>query len=105
MAEICRLKPSSDSSVVANQNLIVDLFGCGCPTIDADGNTVTPVFNANDFTVCFWLFVSITVAVISAFASKRILKGKILPRIVYVAAICLVSLFLSYNLCRSMMWS
>ena len=30
-----------------NSNLLVDIFGCGCPTVDEFGNIIHPDFNTN----------------------------------------------------------
>jgi len=88
-----------------NQQFIVEWFGCGCPTVDEFGNINENNFNANDFTALFWLFISICVTVISVFLSKRILKGKIWFRILYIVSILLISLIITYQFCQIMMWN
>lgn len=87
-----------------NQNLIVEWLGCGCPKIDVNGNIINSYFNANDFTLLFWLFISICSTILSIFLSKKLLKTKILIRIIYVIVIFIISLTLSYLLFRLMMW-
>lgn len=87
-----------------NQQYIVKWLGCGCPTVDVNGNTLVSDFNANDFTSLFWLIVSISATVISIFLSKRIPKEKIWLRAVYIVSIFVVSNVISYFLCQQMMW-
>ncbi len=89
----------------ANQNFIVEWFGCGCPKVDELGNIVHPDFNANDFTALFWTFISICATVISFFLSKRIPKEKKWIRIAYIAGILLISLLISAKFCQMMMWN
>jgi hypothetical protein len=88
-----------------NSNLIVDIFGCGCPKIDTNGEIIYPYFNANDFTALFWLLISLCVGVISTVLSvKSIPRDKLWLRIIYVIIMFALSLFISYNLYQSMMW-
>ncbi len=88
----------------ANQQLIVEWFGCGCPVVDEAGNMVENNFNANDFTALFWLFISICATVISVLLSKRIPKEKIWFRVLYIVGMFLVSLLIAYQFCQMMMW-
>jgi len=62
-------------------------------------------FSANDFTALFWLFISICVTVISSFLSKRIPKEKMRFRVLYIAGMLLISLFITYYFCQMMMWN
>lgn len=88
----------------ANQQFIVEWFGCGCPVVDEAGNMVENKFNANDFTALFWSFISICATAISVLLSKRIPKEKIWLRIIYIAGMFLVSLLIAYQFCQIMMW-
>lgn len=88
----------------ANQELIVDWLGCGCPQIDESGNLIENNFNANDFTRLFWSVITIIAAVISVFLSKRIPKEMLWLRILYVTAVIAVSLGISSMFYQSMMW-
>ena len=88
-----------------NQHFIVEWLGCGCPVTDEAGNMVENNFSANDFTALFWLFISICVTVISAFLSKRIPKEKMRFRVLYIAGMLLISLFITYYFCQMMMWN
>ena len=87
---------------LVKQWLIVDWLGCGCPKLDEFGNVITPDFNANDFTTLFWLFITICATVISVFLSKRIPRDKKLLKVLYVAGIFVISLFISYQFCQIM---
>jgi len=89
----------------ANRHFIVDWLGCGCPVIDEAGNMAESYFNANDFTALFWLFISICVATISAFLSKRILCGKKWLKVLYTITMLLVSLLISFQFYLMMMWT
>jgi hypothetical protein len=89
-----------------NSNLLVDIFGCGCPKVDEFGNIIHPDFNANDFTALFWLSISLCVGVISTVLSiKMIPKNKLWFRILYVIIMLVLSLFITYNLYLAMMWN
>lgn len=88
----------------ANQELIVDWLGCGCPQIDESGNMIENNFNANDFTRLFWSVITIIATVISVFLSKRIPKEMLWLRILYVTAVIVVSLGISSMFYQSMMW-
>ncbi len=89
-----------------NGNVIVDWLGCGCPKVDEFGNIYEPSFNANDFTALFWLFISAVATVLSfIFSGKTFLKEKTWARVLYAAAVAIVSIFISYNLYQNMMWN
>ena len=88
----------------ANQQFIVEWFGCGCPVLDEFGNMVENNFNANDFTTLFWLFISICATAISVLLSKRKPKEKMWLRILYIVGIFLVSLLITYQFRQIMMW-
>jgi len=87
-----------------NQRFLVEWLGCGCPQFNEFGNVVS-TFNANDFTALFWFLISVCVTVISVFFSKRIPKEKKWLRILYVAGMLAVSLFISYYFYLLMMWN
>ena len=84
----------------ANQQFIVEWFGCGCPKLDEFGNTISPDFNANDFTALFWLFISVCVTTISAFLSKKISKKYWWLRIVYIVGMLALSLLIASHFTR-----
>lgn len=89
-----------------NSNVLVDWLGCGCPRVDELGNIYEPVFNANDFTALFWLFVSMAVTLTAFVISVRKFPSwNRWLRALYVIAVIAVSLLISYNLYQSMMWS
>ncbi len=88
-----------------NRERIVDWLGCGCPQVDMEtGETVENNFNANDFTACFWLFVSFCVTAISVFLTKLLPKNKIWLKVLYVVFMLAVSLLISYRFTQAMMW-
>ena len=86
-----------------NSEYLVDIFGCGCPQIDENGNMVENTFNANDVTAIFWFCVTTAVTVISGFLSVRL--PKLWMRITYTAAMFGISLVITYSLIQSMMWN
>ena len=90
---------------ILNQEILVDVFGCGCPKLDENGEMIHSYFNANDFTTIFWLFVSIAATVGSIFLSRLIPREKIWLRIVYIAATLAISLFIAYTFRQGMMWN
>ena len=90
---------------ILNQEVLVDVFGCGCPKIDENGEMIHSYFNANDFTTLFWLAVAILSTVGSVFLSKLIPREKIWLRAVYIAAILAISLFTAYTFRQRMMWN
>ena len=89
-----------------NSAVIVDVFGCGCPQVKENGEIVHPSFNANHFTLLFWLFISICVTVISVFISiKNIPNNNKWLRVIYVAGMFTVSIVISYSFLQLMMWN
>ena len=88
-----------------NHQFLVDWFGCGCPVLDDAGNMVENHFNANDVTRLFWLFIALCVTILSVCLSKRIPAEKTWLRILYVAAMLLLSLFISIQFIQIMMWN
>ena len=89
-----------------NSSVIVDVFGCGCPQINENGEMVHRYFSANDFTAIFWFFVAVCVVIASALlAMKKINAEKIHLRIVYVASMIVISLLIVYCFCQIMMWN
>lgn len=88
-----------------NSEFIVDWLGCGCPQFDSEtGEIIENNFNANDFTACFWLFVSFCITTISGFLTKLLPKNKIWLKVLYVVFMLTVSLLISRQLTKSMMW-
>lgn len=88
-----------------NQNFLVDWLGCGCPQIDEFGNIYEPVFNANDFTACFWLAIAVIATIVSLFPGKRLFPDSILFRILYTVIVAAISLWIAWCLWRHMMWN
>ena len=86
-----------------NRHVLVKVFGCGCPKVDALGNIITPDFNANDFTSAFWTLVSVCAAIIALILSRRF-KEKPALRIIYVMVILAISLLISTKFCAMMTW-
>ena len=87
-----------------NQQFVVDWFGCGCPKIDEFGNTISDYFSANDFTELFWSVIALCSTVLAFFLSKKIPREKWWFRILYVAGIFVVSLFIAWRFTQRMMW-
>lgn len=87
-----------------NSEFLVDWLGCGCPQVDEFGNLVTPEFNANDFTACFWTVIALCAAALSAFLSKLLIPKNKWLRVLYVVSILAVSLVIAYGFTQSMMW-
>ena len=90
---------------ILNQEILVDVFGCGCPKIDENGEMIESYFNANDFTTLFWLFVAIASTIGSIFLAKLIPHEKFWLRIVYIVATLAISLFIAYTFRQGMMWN
>ena len=89
-----------------NSAVIVDVFGCGCPQVNEAGEIIHPTFNANDFTLLFWLFISVCVTAISVFLSIRTIPSdKKRRRVIYVVGMFAVSLLISYRFLQLMMWN
>lgn len=87
-----------------NREIIVEWLGCGCPVLDELGNMVENKFNANDFTRLFWLFISLCTTAVSALLSKRIWKEKRWLRVLYVAGMLAVSLWIAFSFAQMMAW-
>lgn len=88
-----------------NQAFLVDWLGCGCPQIDEAGNLYQPAFNANDFTACFWLAISVVAGVIAFFLSRRLFPENKIYRTVYTSATVVIALLIAYWLYQHMMWN
>ncbi|MBR6557495.1 MAG: hypothetical protein IKT70_00630 [Clostridia bacterium] len=88
-----------------NQEVIVDRFGCGCPQIDEAGNMIEKNFNANTVTAIFWFSVTGVVTVISFFLSRRYLRDFRIIRLLYMLAVIMLSLFISFRFTEAMMWN
>ena len=87
-----------------NQRFLVEWLGCGCPQLDEWGNMVENNFNANDFTLIFWLFVSLCATVMAMFVSKKYCH-RIWFRVLYIVGIFLSSVVITYALYQTMMWN
>ena len=90
---------------ILNEEVLVDVFGCGCPKLDENGEMIHSYFNANDFTTLFWFAVAIAATVGSVFLSRLIPREKIWLRIVYIVATLAISLFIAYTFRQGMMWN
>lgn len=88
-----------------NSNVIVDWLGCGCPQIDENGNIYEPIFNANDFTACFWLLITVTASILSIFVSRKFIKDRPWLRTIYVVCTIALSIIIARSLYRSMLWN
>ena len=88
-----------------NQQFLVDWFGCGCPQLDEWGNMVENNFNANDFTIIFWLFISLCATALAMLFSKKVLANKTWHRVLYVGGIFVLSVVITYLLYQAMMWT
>ena len=90
---------------ILNEEVLVDIFGCGCPKLDENGEMIHSYFNANDFTTIFWLVIAAAATVGSVFLSRLIPHEKNWLRIVYIAATLAISLFIAYTFRQGMMWN
>lgn len=89
-----------------NSEVLVDVFGCGCPQINEYGEIVHPTFSANNFTAIFWCAVTLCVTVAAVFlAIKRIPQDKLWLRVVYPVGMLAISIFITYFLYQAMMWN
>ena len=89
-----------------NSAVIVEVFGCGCPQTTDTGEMIHPAFNANDFTLLFWLLVSACVTAIAVFLSMKKIPGdRKWLRVAYVAGMLIASILISYMFFRLMMWN
>lgn len=89
---------------LVNGRVIVDIFGCGCPVIDSDGNVTQNLFNANDFTACFWFAVAAGTVLLAFFQSKKVITSRPWLRIVYVTGVAALSFSCMYLFNRLMLW-
>lgn len=85
-----------------NETVLVEVFGCGCPQIDENGNAIESAVNANDITAVFWLVIAILVTIIAAILARRLPRRWL--RIMYVLGVFLLSLAMAQELYRHMMW-
>lgn len=88
--------------LIINQEFIVKWLGCGCPSVDENGNSVFSKFNANDFTFLFWSLIALTVIVISIFNMRKI--EKLNYKVLYLLSIIAISIFLVLTFSASMQW-
>ena len=86
-----------------NHKVIVKWLGCGCPSIDENGNAVFSKFNANDFTFLFWSLIALAVIIISAFNMRKI--GKLNYKMLYSLSFIAICIFLVLTFCASMQWN
>lgn len=85
-----------------NTKVIVEWLGCGCPQFDEYGNEITRVFNANDFTMCFWICIAGVVTLLSIFNLKLLEKWH--WKVLYLLFIAAVSIFIALKFYYSMHW-
>lgn len=88
--------------MVLNQTVIVKWLGCGCPQLDAAGNEIVRMFNANDFTQLFWFGIAAIVIGISLFSTRKI--PKLGRKLAYIGGIAAVSLCLAFAFPLTMWW-
>ena len=86
-----------------NSELLVDVFGCGCPKIDSAGNVIENSFNANTFTAYFWMAVAVLSTALSVFLAFRFIQNKIL-RWAYIGIVFAISIEIARLLAQLMMW-
>lgn len=89
---------------LVNGRLIVDIFGCGCPVIDSGGNMTKSLFNANDFTACFWFVVAVGAVLLAFFQSKKVITDRPWLRVLYVTGVSAFSFLSMYLFNRLMLW-
>ena len=87
-----------------NSAVIVKVFGCGCPTVTTDGAVTYPLFNANDFTACFWFIVAVGTVLLAFFQSKKVITDRLWLRILYITGIAALSFVFMFFFNRMMMW-
>lgn len=87
-----------------NSAVIVEIFGCGCPTVTTDGSATRALFTANDFTACFWFAVAVGTVLMAFFQSKRVVTTRIPLRVLYLTGIAVMSLAFMLVFNRLMMW-
>jgi len=88
---------------IINQEFIVDWLGCGCPVVDEYGNVVKNVFNANDFSACFWGFVALCAVVLSYYVGKNIFDKR-WARILYLVIILILSVIIATYFSVAFRW-
>ncbi len=89
---------------LVNSKVIVDVFGCGCPVIDSDGNVTQNLFNANDFTACFWFVIAVATILTAFFQSKKIVTERPWLRVLYITGVAAFSFLCMYLFNRLMLW-
>lgn len=89
---------------LVNSRVIVNTFGCGCPVIDSGGNVTQKLFNANDFTACFWFAVAVGTVLLAFFQSKKVITNRPWLRILYVTGVAALSFPCMYLFSRLMLW-
>lgn len=89
---------------LVNSKVIVDVFGCGCPVIDSDGNVTQSLFNANDFTACFWFVIAVATILTAFFQSKKIVTERPWLRVLYITGVAAFSFLCMYLFNRLMLW-
>ena len=87
-----------------NSAVIVEIFGCGCPTLSTDGVAVYSRFNANDFTACFWFAAAVGAVLLAFFQSKKVMAARIPLRVLYLTGVAVMSLAFVFAFNRLMMW-
>ena len=87
---------------ILNTKVIVKWLGCGCPTIDENGQTMKNTFNANTFTLFFWGIIAFIVIVISWFNMRNLTERR--HKLIYMISIVAVSIFLAFLFYYSMLW-
>ena len=88
-----------------NKTFLVKWLGCGCPQIDEAGNLYEPLFNANDFTTCFWFAICIISSLLAIFIAPRLFPESKRRRFIYIAIIFAISAGIAYILRQYMMWN
>ena len=79
--------------------VIVDWLGCGCPRVDAQGNSYYAAFNANDFTEVFWYGLSGVAALLGFWFSGKVIPRKWLwLRILYLVILVAIALAVAVNM-------
>ena len=88
-----------------NSEVLVDIFGCGCPQINEQGEIVHPTFTANSITVIFWFAMALCATVAEGIICCRIIpKNKAWLRVLCIAGMLAVSLLIANYLRHIMMW-
>ena len=87
---------------ILNTKLLVDWLGCGCPKLDEQGNEIISSFNANDFTLIFWIVAAVVVIIISLFNMRNLAKWY--SKLAYILLIAGGSVFLAFKFHTLMQW-